>query len=291
MADHVKKILNRAYLEDKPYKDIVLHLEREMRLNGLGAPDETTLMPLNTIDAVVTEVKKEQQQRGNCFHCGKYGHFKVQCRRLKKDTTQQKRTMSTRTHQIPTSLTVTRAEKYTKLKTAGTELLRQRIQESVNVNSPSPPTISTNNSYPSRPPSQKTKIAAPTFWGKGRRGANTIEDCTNRCKEDFMTECNEEPTQEWQRRWNVGMILQYNARYPDDPKPLPYWITQSPDINDANSNVQCQNRKPTGFLFTIRVTAVIRGTNQQSMTQTPSPSRYRSQIHRNTQKRYHTSPH
>ena len=45
--DHVKKILNRAYLEDKPYNYIVHHLEREMRLNGLGAPDEVTLVPLN----------------------------------------------------------------------------------------------------------------------------------------------------------------------------------------------------------------------------------------------------
>ena len=85
MPDHVKKILNRAYLEDKPYNDIVLHLEREMRLNGLGAPDETTLVPLNTVDAVVTEDKKEQQQRGDCFHCGKYWHYKAQCRRLPKE--------------------------------------------------------------------------------------------------------------------------------------------------------------------------------------------------------------
>ena len=45
MPDHVKKVPNRAYLEDKPYNDIVLHLEREMRFNGLGAPDETTLVP------------------------------------------------------------------------------------------------------------------------------------------------------------------------------------------------------------------------------------------------------
>ena len=30
MPDHVKKILNRAYLENKPYNDILLHLEREM---------------------------------------------------------------------------------------------------------------------------------------------------------------------------------------------------------------------------------------------------------------------
>ena len=85
MPDHVKKILNRAYLEDKPYNDIRLHLEREMRLNGLGAPDETTLVPLNTVDAVVPRDKKEQQQRGYCFHCGKYGHYKAQCHRLRKD--------------------------------------------------------------------------------------------------------------------------------------------------------------------------------------------------------------
>ena len=71
MPDHVKKILNRAHLEDKPFNDIVLDLEREMRLNGLCAPDETKLVPLNTVDAVVTDEKKEQQQRGYCFHCGR----------------------------------------------------------------------------------------------------------------------------------------------------------------------------------------------------------------------------
>ena len=85
MPDHVKKILNRAYLEDKPYNDIVLHLEREMRLNGLGAPDETTLVPLNTVDVVPPEPKKELTQRGSCFHCGKQGHYKAQCRKLGKD--------------------------------------------------------------------------------------------------------------------------------------------------------------------------------------------------------------
>ena len=47
--------------------------------------------------------------------------------------------------------------------------------------------------------------------------------------EDFMTKCNEEPTQDWQRRWNVGMILRHNARHTDDPKPLPQWIIDSSD--------------------------------------------------------------
>ena len=44
-----------------------------------------TLVPLNTVDAVVTEDKKEQSQRGYCFNCGKYGHYKAQGRRLRKD--------------------------------------------------------------------------------------------------------------------------------------------------------------------------------------------------------------
>ena len=103
MPDHVKKILNRAYLEDKPYNDIVLHLEREMRLNGLGAPDETTLVPLNTVDAAVADDKNEQQQRGYCFHCGKYGHYKAQCRRLRKDRYYDTKTSTTDTKPTDTA--------------------------------------------------------------------------------------------------------------------------------------------------------------------------------------------
>ena len=33
----------------------------------------------------MTEDKKEQQQRGCCFHCGNYGHYKAQCRRVRKE--------------------------------------------------------------------------------------------------------------------------------------------------------------------------------------------------------------
>ena len=92
MPDHVKKILNRAYLEDKPYNDIVLHLEKEMRLNGLGAPDEVTLVPLNKIETTQTkpeqkptENKTQNTKKGYCFYCNKFGHFKAECRKLKRD--------------------------------------------------------------------------------------------------------------------------------------------------------------------------------------------------------------
>ena len=71
-----------------------------MRLNGLGAPDETTLIPLNTVHAVVTEDKKEQQQMGYCFHCGKYGHYKAQCRRLQKERYYATKTNTGDTNQV-----------------------------------------------------------------------------------------------------------------------------------------------------------------------------------------------
>ena len=86
MPDHVRKILNRAYLEDKPYNYIVLHLEREMRLNGLGAPDEVTLVPLNKIEPTRTkpEIKPAEINTQNttrntkiryCFYFNKFGNF------------------------------------------------------------------------------------------------------------------------------------------------------------------------------------------------------------------------
>ena len=102
MPDHVKKILNRAYLEDNPYNDIVLHLEREMQLNGLGATDEVTLVPLNKIEPAQTnpEIKPVENttqnttyntKKGYCFNCSKFGHFKAECRRMRRDKWQQTR--------------------------------------------------------------------------------------------------------------------------------------------------------------------------------------------------------
>ena len=72
MPDHVKKILNKAYLEDKPYNDKVLHLEREMRLNGLEALDEMTMIPLKKIEP--TQTKNEPKQAENTTQNTKKGY-------------------------------------------------------------------------------------------------------------------------------------------------------------------------------------------------------------------------
>ena len=166
MPDHVKKILNRAYM-DKLYNDIVLHLEWEMRLNGLGAPDETTLVTLNTVDAAVTENKKEQQQRGYCFHCGKYSHYKAQCRRRQKERYYATKTGTADTNQ-------TEAPK-PKCDTCGKTHKTENCWDGANAANdprkkseilPSQPTQSANSPCSTRPLSQKTKIAAPKLWGE-----------------------------------------------------------------------------------------------------------------------------
>ena len=46
MPPHLKKSINQAHLENGTYKQTVSHLERELELNGLEAPDE---MPINTV--------------------------------------------------------------------------------------------------------------------------------------------------------------------------------------------------------------------------------------------------
>ena len=46
MPPHLRESINQAHLENDTYEQIVSHLERELELNGLEAPDE---MPINTV--------------------------------------------------------------------------------------------------------------------------------------------------------------------------------------------------------------------------------------------------
>ena len=52
MPPHIKKTINQAHLENGTYEQIVKHLERELELNGLEAPDE---LPVNNINRQPSE--------------------------------------------------------------------------------------------------------------------------------------------------------------------------------------------------------------------------------------------
>ena len=219
MPVYVKKNLNRAYLEDKPCNSIVLHLEREMCLNGLGAPDQTTLVPLNSVDVAPTKTKKEPNQRGNCFHCGKNGHCKVQCRNLRKDryyeTKEQNGVPNTNEPPKPKCDTCGKTHETEKCwndANAANDPRKNRREFAI-------PT-----SQISGKPIPTTKIQPET-----NRGNSNREETPNRYDEHVVTECSEGPTQDWKQPWNVGIIFRNNARNPSDPKPLLEWVTESPE--------------------------------------------------------------
>ena len=84
MPPHLKKSINQAHLENDTYEQIVSHLERELELNGLEAPDE---MQLNTVMQQDTQQNSEKP-KPTCHHCKKPGHYRNQCRQLKREKDQ-----------------------------------------------------------------------------------------------------------------------------------------------------------------------------------------------------------
>ena len=80
MPPHLKKSINQAHLENGTNEQIVSHLERELELNGLEAPDE---MQLNSVMQQDTRQNSEKP-KPTCHHCKKPGHYRNQCRQLKR---------------------------------------------------------------------------------------------------------------------------------------------------------------------------------------------------------------
>ena len=80
MPPHLKKSINQAHLENGTYEQIVTHLERELELNGLEAPDDLQINTVsqNTVNANADRTKPTRH------YCKKAGHYKNQCRLLKK---------------------------------------------------------------------------------------------------------------------------------------------------------------------------------------------------------------
>ena len=71
MPPHLKESIYQANLENGTYEQIVSHLERELELNGLEAPDE---MPINTVMQQAPQ-QSSNKPRPTCHHCKKPGHY------------------------------------------------------------------------------------------------------------------------------------------------------------------------------------------------------------------------
>ena len=90
MPPHLKKSINQGHLENGTYEQIVTHLERELELKGLEAPDE---LQINTVSHN-TAITKTERPKSTCHHCKKPGHYRNQCRLLKKQREQTENTQN-----------------------------------------------------------------------------------------------------------------------------------------------------------------------------------------------------
>ena len=80
MPPHLNKSINQAHLENGTYEQIVTHLEMELELNGLEAPDE---QQINIVSQHATNINADRPKL-TCHHCKKPGHYRNQCSSLKK---------------------------------------------------------------------------------------------------------------------------------------------------------------------------------------------------------------
>ena len=80
MPPYLKKSINESDLENGTYEQSVTHLESELELNGLEDPDE---LQINTVSQQLTNVIVDSP-KPTCHQCEKPGHYKNQCRLLKK---------------------------------------------------------------------------------------------------------------------------------------------------------------------------------------------------------------
>ena len=81
---HLKKSNIHAHLENETYEQIVSHLEKELELNGLEAPDEKQI---NTVTKQATK-RNPDKPKPTCRHCKKSAQLQNQCRQIKKERDQ-----------------------------------------------------------------------------------------------------------------------------------------------------------------------------------------------------------
>ena len=97
---HLNKSINQAHFENGTYEQIIIHLQREIELNGLEAPCE---LQVNTVNQYAT--RKSEKPKPTCHHCNKPGHYENQFRQPMKQKQQaaDTKTSSANTSGAPTN--------------------------------------------------------------------------------------------------------------------------------------------------------------------------------------------
>ena len=84
MPPHLNKSVSQANLEKGRCEHFGLHLQRELEINSLEAPIE---LQEGTVAHQPTQPNPEKPEP-TCHHCKKPGHYRNQCRQLKREKDQ-----------------------------------------------------------------------------------------------------------------------------------------------------------------------------------------------------------
>ena len=126
MPPHLKKSINQAHLENGTYEQIVSHLERELELNGLEAPDE---MLINTVTQQAPQ-QNSNKPRPTCHPCKKPGHYQSQCHQLKREKDQTRNNTNSANNNNGSAQTSSNRNNKVANNTKGNNIKNQRDRKS-----------------------------------------------------------------------------------------------------------------------------------------------------------------
>ena len=140
MLPQLKKSINQAHLENGKYEQVVSHLERELELNGLEAPDE---IPINTVTQKAPQ-QNSIKHKATCHHCKKPSDYQNQCRQLKREKDQTRNNMNSTNSNNGSAQTKSNPNNKVANNTKGNNINNQRDRKSRPVFPPCE-TCGTNN--------------------------------------------------------------------------------------------------------------------------------------------------
>ena len=122
LPPHLKKSINQVHLENGRYEQIVSHLEKELELNGLEAPDE---MPINTVTQQAPQ-QYSNKHKPTCRHCKNPGQYQNQCRQLKREKNQTRNSTNSASNNIGSPQTNSNPNNKVANNTKGNNINNQR---------------------------------------------------------------------------------------------------------------------------------------------------------------------